>query len=85
MRLRLWFFPLVAGCLLPDPDAPDCDEVALRSSDGTIDLCDDAACGACVGTCGGGCTIYAESPPRYSCGEWEYWSADDLCEGWRAR
>ena len=85
MRLHLWLLPLVGGCLLQDPDALDCEAVALRNSDGTIDPCDDAACGACVGTCGGQCFVLDEYPPRYACEEYVHWSADDLCENWRAR
>jgi hypothetical protein len=84
MRL-LWLVPLVCGCLLPDPDALDCEAIALRSSDGSIDACDDAACGACVGTCGGQCFVVDEFPPQYNCEEYVHWSASDLCENWRAR
>ena len=82
MRLPLWLAPLLTGCLLPPAGSLDCDAVALRGADGTVDPCDDAACGSCVGTCGGGCMLLDDATRLYTCGAGESWSGDDLCDQW---
>lgn len=82
MRLRFVLLPLLGGCLLPTANALDCDAVVLRSSDGTVDPCDEAACGSCVGACGEGCSLLDADPREYACTTGESWSGDDLCQHW---
>lgn len=58
-----------------------CDDVVVRATEGGPDLCDLAACYACVTECGERCAVQESYPPRYVC-PGDAWDVYDRCPTW---
>ncbi|MFT4625690.1 MAG: hypothetical protein ACI8PZ_004361 [Myxococcota bacterium] len=76
----------IAGCgggdTPKDTGGVDCEQMAIRGSDGAADACDLAACEACADACPGTCLTLESYPPQYAC-DGESWTVYDACPDWQ--
>lgn len=80
--IAVLFLPLLVSCG-GELNYPDCEEVAMRSADGSIDDCDLQACEAAFSEGCVDCFVFTIRPPIYSADDVAF-DVYDVCPDWSA-